>query len=188
MRSNCVVSAANKKITPAPGAASATPEGDLARALRVSSAVAARIAKLGITRRLDLVLHLPLRYDDETRVHAINEAPHATPVLVEGEIVECGVKFRPRRQLVCHITDASGVLTLRFLNFYPSQQKQLAVGQRVRAYGEIRHGHFGPEMVHPRCRRVLPGTAVADALTPVYPTTAGVGQEELRRLISRALG
>ncbi|MGE5525951.1 MAG: ATP-dependent DNA helicase RecG [Rhodospirillaceae bacterium] len=152
-----------------------------------NKATAGKLAKLGILSKFDLVLHLPLRYDDETRVYAITEAPAGQAVLVEGEVVECDVKFRPRRQLVCHMTDASGVLTLRFLNFYPSQQKQLAVGNRIRAFGEIRHGFFGAEMVHPRCRSVLHNTPLADALTPVYPTTAGLGQEELRRLIGRAL-
>jgi ATP-dependent DNA helicase RecG len=166
------------------------PGGDataLARLLGVSKATAARLAKLGIAGKFDLVLHLPLRYDDETRLYAIREAPQGQAVLVEGEVVECDVKFRPRRQLVCHVTDASGVLTLRFLNFYPSQQKQLAVGSRIRAYGEIRHGFFGAEMVHPRCRGVFANAPVADALTPVYPTTAGLGQDELRRIIGRAL-
>ena len=153
----------------------------------LSKATAARLAKLGIGSRFDLVLHLPLRYDDETRLYALDEAPAGQSVLVEVEVVESDVKFRPRRQLVCHATDASGVLTLRFFNFYASQQKQLAPGTRIRAYGEIRHGFFGAEMVHPRYRVVQEHAPVADALTPVYPTTAGLGQDELRRLIGRAL-
>jgi len=146
-----------------------------------------RLAKLGINSRFDLVLHLPLRYDDETRLYALSEAPPGEPVLVEGNVVESDVKYRPRRQLICHIEDGSGVLTLRFFNFYQSQLKQLAAGARLRAFGEIRHGFFGPEMVHPRYR-VLQGEApVAQALTPVYPTTAGLAQETLRRLIAHAL-
>ncbi|HWI13477.1 MAG TPA: ATP-dependent DNA helicase RecG, partial [Burkholderiales bacterium] len=174
--------APKKAAAPADDAASRAPFFGL------SKATATRLAKLGISSKLDLVLHLPLRYDDETRLYAINEAPQGAPVLVEGEVVECDVKFRPRRQLVCHVTDATGMLTLRFLNFYPSQQKQLAAGNRIRAFGEIRQGFFGAEMVHPRCRAVMPNSPVADALTPVYPTTAGLGQDELRRLIGRALG
>ncbi|HSE01371.1 MAG TPA: ATP-dependent DNA helicase RecG, partial [Burkholderiales bacterium] len=145
------------------------------------------LAKLGIASKFDLVLHLPLRYDDETRLYALSEAPAGEPVVVEGNVVEADVKYRPRRQLICHIEDGSGVLTLRFFNFYPSQLKQLATGARVRAFGEIRHGFLGPEMTHPRYR-VLHGEApVAQALTPVYPTTAGLRQDDLRGLIARAL-
>jgi ATP-dependent DNA helicase RecG len=146
-----------------------------------------RLAKLGINSKFDLVLHLPLRYDDETRLYALSEAPPGQPVLVEGNVVESDVKYRPRRQLICHIEDGSGVLTLRFFNFYQSQLKQLAAGTRLRAFGEIRHGFLGPEMVHPKYR-VLQGEApVAQALTPVYPTTAGLPQETLRRLIAHSL-
>ncbi len=145
------------------------------------------LAKLGISSKFDLVLHLPLRYDDETRLYSLSEAPPGQPVLVEGAVVESDVKYRPRRQLVCHIEDGSGVLTLRFFNFYPSQLRQLAAGNRVRAFGEIRHGFFGPEMVHPKCRLVQAGAPIARALTPVYPTTSGLAQEALRRLIANSL-
>jgi len=150
-------------------------------------ATVTRLAKLGIASAFDLVLHLPLRYDDETTLHPINSAPAGQAVLVEGKVLESEVKYRPRRQLVCHIEDGSGVLTLRFFNFYPSQLKQLAAGARVRAFGEIRHGFFGAEMVHPRYRVVHGEAPVSKALTPVYPTTAGLGQDALRRLIERAL-
>ena len=143
--------------------------------------------RLGIASTFDLVLHLPLRYIDETRIHAINDAPSAQEVLVEGRVVEASVKYRPRRQLVSHIEDGSGVLTLRFFNFYPSQLKQLAPGARVRAFGEIRHGFFGPEMVHPKIKTVREEAPLPQALTPIYPTTAGLAQEALRQLISRAV-
>jgi ATP-dependent DNA helicase RecG len=149
--------------------------------------VLTRLAKLGIASAFDLVLHLPLRYDDETRLYALGEAPVGQPVLVEGAVVECDIRYRPRRQLVCHIQDGSGVLTLRFIHFYQSQLKQLAAGARVRAFGEIRQGYQGPEMVHPRYRVVAEGAPLARALTPVYPTTAGLSQDSLRRLIAGAL-
>ena len=146
-----------------------------------------KLAKLSITRVFDLVIHLPLRYDDETHLYSISEAPGGQAVLVQGRVVECEVRYRPRRQLVCHIEDGTGVLTLRFLNFYPSQAKQLAPGSLVRAFGDIRHGFFGPEMVHPKVRTVREEAPVAQALTPVYPTTAGLTQDTLRRLIENAL-
>src|SRR4051794_38987508 len=101
-----------------------------------------KLARLGITCELDLVLHLPLRYDDETHLYSINEAPAGQDVLVQGRVVESEVKYRPRRQLVCHIEDGTGVLTLRFFAFYPSQLKQLARGAVIRVFGEIRHGFF----------------------------------------------
>src|SRR5687767_10694040 len=94
--------------------------------------VLTRLAKLGIASPFDLVLHLPLRYDDETRLYTLGEAPVGQPVLVEGAVIECDIRYRPRRQLVCPIQDGSGVLTLRFIHFYPSQLKQLATGARVR--------------------------------------------------------
>ncbi|HYH41150.1 MAG TPA: ATP-dependent DNA helicase RecG, partial [Burkholderiales bacterium] len=146
-----------------------------------------KLARLGITRGFDLVLHLPLRYDDETHVYPIAEAPAGQHVVVEGRVVECDVKYRPRRQLVCHMEDGSGVLTLRFLHFYPSQAKQLAPGARVRVFGEIRQGFFGAEVVHPRYKVVPENAPVPKSLTPVYPTTAGLGQDALRRLIQQAL-
>jgi ATP-dependent DNA helicase RecG len=167
-----------------PHASPLTPHASLAG---LGNATLTRLARLGIASKFDLVLHLPLRYDDETVLHPIAGAPAGQPVLVEGRVVECDIKYRPRRQLVCHIEDGSGVLTLRFLNFYTSQVKQFAAGARVRAFGEIRHGFFGPEMVHPRYRVVLGEAPVARALTPVYPTTAGLAQDALRRMIERAL-
>jgi ATP-dependent DNA helicase RecG len=167
-----------------PDAASLTPHPSLSG---LSRRTLERLAKLGIASQFDLVLHLPLRYDDETRLHALAEAPPGQPVLVEGVVVEADVKYRPRRQLVCHVQDGGSVLTLRFFNFYQSQLKQLAPGVRVRAFGEIRHGFHGPEMIHPKYRLVREGVPVARVLTPVYPTTSGLAQDELRGLVGRAL-
>ena len=146
-----------------------------------------KLAKLNIASKFDLVLHLPLRYDDETHLYPITDAPAGREVLIEATVVETGIKYRPRRQLVCNLEDGSGNVTLRFFSFYGSQVKHLAPGVRVRAFGEIRQGFFGAEMVHPRYRIVQPGLPVAEALTPVYPTTAGMGQDTLRKLIQRAL-
>ncbi len=154
----------------------------------LSKTVADKLGKLGIARKFDLVLHLPLRYDDETSLCSIADAMPGDELLVQGTVTDCDIKFRPKRQLVCRIADDSGeVLTLRFLNFYGSQVKLLAVGNVIRAFGNVRLGHFGAEMVHPRFRVVSGEMPVAQALTPVYPTTAGMGQDTLRRLIARAL-
>ena len=154
---------------------------------RLGKATLAALAKLGICRDFDLVLHLPLRYEDQTRLYRIAEAPHGATVLVEGVVSDSAVKYRPKRQLVCTVGDDSGSVVIRFLNFYPSQVGQLAAGARVRLYGEIRQGFFGAEMVHPKYRLVGAGAPVADRLTPVYPTTAGLAQAQLQRLTRDAL-
>jgi ATP-dependent DNA helicase RecG len=146
-----------------------------------------QLGKLGVATELDLVLHLPLRYDDETRLYGLGEAPAGQPILVEGRVAHCEVQYRGRRQLVCHLEDGAGLLALRFFHFYPSQVKSLVPGARVRAFGEIRHGRSGPEMAHPRYRLVREGAPVPAALTPVYPTTAGLTQDALRRMIADVL-
>ena len=153
----------------------------------IPPATQARFAKLGIRHRFDLVLHLPLRYEDETRIQRIDELAPGVDAQVEGEIIHSEVTFRPRRSLVCQLQDDSGVLHLRFLNFYPSQQKQLAEGKHIRALGEARMGYFGMEMVHPKCRVAGENTPLKQALTPVYPTTAGLPQATLSKHIQAAL-
>jgi len=145
------------------------------------------LAKLGIRSKLDLVLHLPLRYEDETTLTPIAQAGEGAPVQIEGEVLACDIAYRPRRQLVVKLADATGVCVMRFLNFYPSQQKALAPGARVRAFGEVRPGFFGGEMVHPRYRVLRGAEPLPRALTPVYPTTAGLSQYALRRMIDDAL-
>ncbi|MFO1206040.1 MAG: ATP-dependent DNA helicase RecG [Burkholderiales bacterium] len=153
----------------------------------VAPALRARLRQLGIRGLSDALLHLPLRYEDETRLQPIGEAREGGSVLVEGEVVATEVVFRPRRQLVSRVQDATGVLCLRFLNFYPSQVKQLAPGVRVRCFGEMRPGFFGAEMIHPRYRVVAEGTPLPSGLTPVYPAAAGVSQDALRRLVRESL-
>ncbi len=160
--------------------------------IKAPPAIQARLRKLGLVRRDDLVLHLPLRYEDETRLTPIDDAPFGVPVQVKAEVLEVSVQFRPRRQLVARVADASGELVLRFVNFYGSQTRQLEKarddGRKLRLFGEIREGFFGAEMVHPRYRPVAENEALPPSLTPVYPTTAGVSQNALRKLILPALG
>ncbi|RXZ44842.1 ATP-dependent DNA helicase RecG [Crenobacter cavernae] len=147
-------------------------------------ATAKRLEKLGIRRRFDLVLHLPLRYEDETHLYTIADAPYGQPVLVEGEVIASEVQFKPRRQLIVQIEDRTGTLVLRFIHFYPSQQKQLARGRRVRALGEVKRGFHGDEIIHPKIREVVAGEPLADHLTPIYPTVNGLTQPVLRRMIA----
>jgi ATP-dependent DNA helicase RecG len=148
-----------------------------------------KLARLGLRTDMDLMLHLPLRYEDETEVVAIHEAAFmaGNAVQVEGVVVTCEIQFRPRRQLVVTISDDSGPLVMRFLNFYGSQVKQLAEGTRVRARGEVRHGFFGAEMVHPAYKTVLEGAPLPTVLTPVYPAGEGLSQALLRKAIAAAM-
>ncbi|HET7832279.1 MAG TPA: ATP-dependent DNA helicase RecG [Gallionella sp.] len=155
--------------------------------IKVSDATLNKLAKLGIHHRAELLLHLPLRYEDETHLTPIADAQAGETVQVQGVIRHSEIVFRPRRSLVCRLEDNGGELYLRFLNFYPSQQKQLAVDKQIRALGEVRMGYYGLEMVHPKCRSVDDGTPLQQSLTPVYPTTAGLSQTVLRKLIANAL-
>jgi len=153
----------------------------------ISKPLAAKLGKLGVHNDADLILHLPLRYEDETQITLLADAPMGMPVQVEVEVFSTDIVFRPRRQLLSRVKDESGMIAVRLLNFYPSQQKQFAPGARLRLYGEVREGYFGPEMVHPRAHAVVADAPLAEALTPVYPTTAGLSQLVLRRLIAAAL-
>jgi ATP-dependent DNA helicase RecG len=172
------------------GTRSANPhleEHQLNAPAKISPATLAKLAKLGIHHRADLLLHLPLRYEDETHLAPIDTVQPGETVQVQGTITHSEIAFRPRRTLVCRLEDNGGELYLRFLNFYPSQQKQLAVGKQIRAIGEVRMGYYGLEMVHPKCRAVDDDTPLQQSLTPVYPTTAGLAQPILRKLIGNAL-
>ena len=153
----------------------------------VSAAVAEKLARLELFTDADLLLHLPLRHEDETRLTAIRDALPGVPAQFEVEIVSSEIAYRPRRQLVARARDESGAMVMRFLNFYPSQQKALSAGARLRVFGELRGGFFGDEMIHPRFRVIHGDEPLPDRLTPIYPTTAGLGQGVLRKLIQRAL-
>ena len=149
--------------------------------------IADKLARLGIAQEQDLVLHLPLRYEDHTQLCPLAALKAGQASQVEGTVANTEIQYRPRRQLVCLLEDSEAQLVLRFFHFYPSQQKALAPGKRVRAFGDVREGHFGLEIVHPSFQVVALGTPLPDRLTPVYPTTAGLTQDALRKLVHRAL-
>ena len=143
--------------------------------------------KLGLVRAIDFALHLPMRYEDETRIVPIASLRDGSIAQVEGVVSDCQVQMRGRRQLVVRLDDGSDELVLRFLHFYPSHQKALAAGQRVRVRGEARGGFFGLEMVHPSFRAVSDDTPLPTALTPVYPTSAQLPQAYLRKAVAANL-
>jgi len=155
--------------------------------IRATEALRKKLAKLGLHSEADLLVHLPLRYEDETRIVPVAEAPWGEPVQVEVTVLSSEIQFRPRRQLVVRAQDASGELWLRFFSFYPNQKAMLVEGARIRAFGEVRGGFFGAEMVHPRFHAATDGAPLPEGLTPIYPTTAGVGPGTLRKVIAQAL-
>ena len=148
------------------------------------------LEKMGLNSPMALALHLPSRYEDETELFTIEEAlglGRFHSIQTQGVVIRSQVMFRPRRQLLVTIEDDTASLQLRFLNFYPSQQKQMAVGSHVRVRGEVREGYQGAEMVHPTVRAVTPDSPLPASLTPVYPASAGVTQTVIRKAVLQAL-
>ena len=158
------------------------------QALKITPSMADKLVKAGVRNDKDILLHIPLRYEDETRITPVADLRLGEFAQAQVTVIEHEVKFRPRRQLVVTTQDASGeVLILRYVNFYPSQLAAFKAGQLLRVKGEARHGFFGTEMIHPRVEKVGEDTPVAQALTPIYPTVEGLTQPSWRKLIERAL-
>lgn len=155
----------------------------------VGAKVAERLQKIGIQQIQDLLFHLPLRYQDRTRLFPIGSLRLQQECLIEGTIKLSQVKFGRRRSLLCHIEDGTGSLVLRFFHFSKVQQQQLAIGKRIRCFGEVRNGPSSFEMVHPEYQIIAAeGLVPVDTeLTPIYPTTEGLHQLSLRKLLKQAL-
>ncbi len=153
----------------------------------ITPALLSHLHKLGIHTSQALLLHLPLRYQDETRISVIRDLRLGEQAQVEGVVIYNEVTYKPRKMLQVKLQDESGVLHLRYLHFYPSQIATTQVGTRLRVFGEVRSGFFGYEMVHPSQRKVNEDTPVHQTLTPVYPTTAGLSQSALRKAIQLLL-
>ena len=148
------------------------------------------LQKMGLDSPMALALHLPSRYEDETKLYTVAEALNRgkwSSVQTQGLVIRSQVIFRPRRQLLVTIEDETAALQLRFLNFYPSQQKQMAVGTHLRVRGDVRDGYQGPEMVHPNVRAIAQDAPLPKSLTPVYPASAGISQMVIRKAVSQAL-
>ncbi len=136
---------------------------------------------MGLRRDIDLALHLPLRYEDETRITRLADAREGSTVQVEATVTHSEVSLQSRRQLLVTVDDGSDTCTLRFFSFYPSHQKTLAVGAQVRVRGEVKGGLWGKQMLHPVFK--LASGDLPTALTPVYPSTATLPQAYLRRAV-----
>jgi len=151
--------------------------------------MAEKLEHLGITSLQDLLFHLPLRYQDRTRVVPIGSLRPGDEAVVEGEVQLSEIKFGRKRMLLTRISDGTGSLTLRFFHFSNAQKEALSRGTRLRCYGEARKGNLTLEMIHPEFRRLSDESleAVEEYLTPIYPATEGLQQLGLRRLVSQAV-
>lgn len=153
----------------------------------LSEAAQKNLSKLGITQTFDFILHLPIRYDDETKRVPIAQTRSGEMSLIEGTIIHQELKYHGRRQLILHVQDESSIVTARYLNFYASQTQLWKVGTRVRLFGEIRQSFFACEMIHPRCKVMTEDIPLSLTLTPYYSSVAGLTQTQLRKWIDSAL-
>lgn len=155
----------------------------------VGASLAEKLAKLNIYTVQDLLFHLPLRYQDRTRICPIGMLQFGNEVVVQGTIQNSQVTFGRRKSLMCQVQDDSGVITLRFFHFTASQKNNLAAGTEIRCFGEVRRGSSGYEIYHPEYQLIKNNTPlpVEEHLTPIYPTTDGVSQKRLRSLCLAAL-
>ncbi len=155
----------------------------------VGAGQAGKLAGIGLHTLQDLLFHLPLRYEDQTRLYTITDLLPGIYATVSGEVLRTDVVFGRKRMMTCQISDGTGILTLRFFNFSAAMKNALAAGKQVTAYGEIRRGKNGPEIFHPEYKVRQSDTSVElqETLTPIYPTTEGVRQATLRKLLDQAL-
>jgi ATP-dependent DNA helicase RecG len=159
-----------------------------ARLKGVGPALEKKLTAIGILTLQDLLFHLPLRYEDRTRVSLAARAQLGEYQQFEGEVTSCEIQFGKRRSLRCSLRDSSGSIALRFFHFSAAQKDSLAVGTQLRVYGEVRRGRSSFEIFHPEYKPLSQVSAeVPDTLTPIYPTTEGLLQPRLRSIIAQAV-
>ncbi|WP_088329672.1 ATP-dependent DNA helicase RecG [Lacimicrobium sp. SS2-24] len=155
----------------------------------VGSKVAEKLQKLGLVTVQDLLFHLPIRYEDRTRIYPIADLMPHVHVSIEGKVMSSDIQFGRKRMLIVRLSDGSGSITLRFFHFSAAQKNALEPGTTVRCFGEVRRGKYGLEMMHPEYRLQQPDDAsiTEESYTPIYPTTEGLKQISLRKLSEQAL-
>ena len=155
----------------------------------VGPKMAEHLAKIGIDEVQDLLFHLPLRYQDRTRIYPIADTQHGQEVMIQGIVEHSEVVYRRRRMMICTLSDDTGTITLRFFYFSNSQQQALSPGTKVSCFGEVRIGASTREIVHPEYKILQDDSllTLSDVLTPIYPTTKGLQQRSLLRLVGEAI-
>ena len=153
----------------------------------VGPAITEKLAHLGIESMQDVLFHLPLRYEDRTRITPIGAAQVGDAVVIEGDIVACDVAYGRRRSLLAYIQDGTGRIALRFFHFSSAQQNNLTSAGSVRCFGEVRRGAAGLEIYHPEYEKRSKSKPLGQTLTPVYPATEGISQLRFRALVEQVL-
>lgn len=151
--------------------------------------MAQKLNRLGIYQIQDLLLHLPLRYEDRTRIYPINSLYNDMSALICGQVEFTEITTGRRPTLICRISDASGFIQLRFFHFTPRQQQQLSIGTYISCFGEVRYGFTGLEIAHPEYQILShPEQCKTETtLTPVYPVTEGLPQSKIRKAVQQAI-
>lgn len=146
---------------------------------------------LGIYTIRDLLLHLPMRYEDRSSSSLIATLSSGEHTTIQGQIVKSEVIITKRRMFICSVKDETGIINLRFMNVYPGQQQSMAAGKWIKAYGEVKQGKIYPEMIHPQIQikddQLALDNIESERYTPIYSTTFGLTQTLLRKFISLAL-
>lgn len=155
----------------------------------VGPGMAEKLAKLGLNSVQDVLFHLPLRYEDRTRVTTVRDLRAGIDTNIIGEVLDCNIVFGRKRMMLCRVDDGTGIITLRFFNFSAAQKNSLSRGTAIRAYGDVKRGAKGFEIIHPEYKTLDNDSPVdvEETLTPVYPTTDGLRQISLRKLTDQAL-
>jgi len=154
----------------------------------VGAALAEKLARVGLETLQDVLFHLPLRYQDRTRVVPIGALRPGQDAVIEGVVSGADIVMGRRRSLLVRLQDGSGTLSLRFYHFSQAQKEAMKRGTQLRCYGEARPGASGLEIYHPEYRALTGEPApVEQTLTPIYPTTEGLTQQRLRNLSEQAL-
>ena len=146
-----------------------------------------KLRKLQITFIFDLLLHLPTRYQNQTKIESIKSIVPGTPAQIEGVITQSTVNYGPRKNLIVIIADSSDSIQLRFINFYPSQIKDLSEGKKIRVFGEVKSNLFLNEMIHPQYKILNEDEPLPETFSPIYPTTTGLSQKLLCKLIKKSI-
>ena len=152
----------------------------------VGPALLDKLSRVGILSLRDLLFHLPLRYEDRTRLNPIGQAQPGQSVVLEGRVIACDISFGKRRSLLAYLQDGTGTIALRFFHFSKQQQASLKNATTLRCYGEVRRGAAGLEIYHPEYTPDTK-TPLEQHLTTVYPVTEGLGQSRIRAIVTQVL-